>query len=252
MKLSIFLLIAAGAFAQAPPTTPAKQPAKQPAGTPAAAPAATAPAREPGLYAIIKTSMGTITAQLFEKETPGTVRNFVALARGTKAWKDPKTNTMIAKPLFNNLQFHRVIPKFMIQTGDPTATGGHDCGFTIKDEIVPTLKYDKPGRLGLARLSAPNTGACQFFITDAAYPSLDGQYTLFGQVVDGQDVVSKIANVPRDGNDKPRTPVMLTSVTIKREGPPPPPAAAPATKKSATPTKAPAKAPATTAAPKKQ
>ena len=242
MKLSIFLLIAAGAFAQAPPTTPAKQPAKQPAGTPAAAPAATAPAREPGLYAIIKTSMGTITAQLFEKETPGTVRNFVALTRGTKAWKDPKTNTMVAKPLFNNLQFHRVIPKFMIQTGDPTATGGHDCGFTIKDEIVPTLKYDKPGKLGLARLSAPNTGACQFFITDAAYPSLDGQYTLFGQVVDGQDVVGKIARVPRDGNDKPRTPVTLISVTIKREGPPPPPAAAPA-KKSA--------APAGTAAPKK-
>src|SRR5262245_8105421 len=112
MRLSILLLMAAGAFAQAPPP-----PAKQPAATSAPA-AGTTPAREPGLYAIIKTSMGVITAQLFEKEAPGTVRNFVALARGTKAWKDPKTNAMVTKPLYNNLQFHRVIPNFMIQTGD--------------------------------------------------------------------------------------------------------------------------------------
>jgi len=235
-RLSILLLIAGGAFAQAPPAAPAKAPT----GTTAA------PALEPGLYAIMNTSMGTITAQLFEKETPGTVKNFVALANGTKAWKDPKTNAMAAKPLFRNLTFHRVIPNFMIQTGDPTGTGGHDCGFTIKDEIVPTLKFDRPGRLGLARLPSPNTGACQFFITEVPYPSLDGQYTLFGQVVDGQDVVGKIARVPRDGNDKPRTPVMLVSVTIKRVGPPP--AAAPAAKKSAAP--APAKTPAP--APKKQ
>src|SRR5438132_10909914 len=95
---------------------------------PAKAPAA--PAREPGLYAIFNTSMGTIAAQLFEKGTPLTVRNFVALARGTKPWKDPKTSAMVAKPLFNGITFHRVIPNFMIQTGDPTGTGSHDCGFT--------------------------------------------------------------------------------------------------------------------------
>ena len=103
------IVIAAWAFAQAP---------------------ATAPAPEPGLYAIFTTSMGTITAQLFEKEAPITVRNFVGVARGTKAWKDPKTSAMVAKPLYDNITFHRVIPNFMIQTGDPTATGAHNCGFT--------------------------------------------------------------------------------------------------------------------------
>jgi len=244
-RLSILLLIAAGAFAKAPPAAPAKG---------AAAPTGGAPDLDPGLYAIINTSMGTITAQLFEKETPGAVKNFVALANGSKAWRDPKTNTMIAKPLYRNVQFHRVIPNFMIQTGDPTATGSHDCGVTIKDEFVPSLNFDRPGRLGVASLGTPNSGGCQFFITEAAYPSLNQHYTVFGQVVDGQEVVGKIARVPRDANDKPRTPVMLTSVTIKRVGPAPAGTGAPATKKSAAPAKtttAPPKS-ATPAAPKKQ
>lgn len=199
------------------------------------------PALEPGLYAIFNTSMGTITAVLYEKEAPITVRNFVALARGTKPWKDPKTGAMVAKPLYNNITFHRVIPNFMIQTGDPTATGSHDCGFTIKDEIVPSLKFDRPGRLGMANTSRPNSGSCQFFITEVPYPSLDpapgnSGYTIFGQVVEGQDLVGKIARVPRDSEDKPRTPVRLISVTIKRVGPAP---EAPATK--AAPKKAAAK-----------
>jgi peptidyl-prolyl cis-trans isomerase A (cyclophilin A) len=232
-RLSALFLIALGGFAQTAP------PAKAPATT--AAPAA--PAREPGLYAIFNTSMGTFTAKLFETETPITVRNFVALARGTKAWKDPKTNAMAAKPLFNNITFHRVIKNFMIQTGDPTATGSHDCGYTIKDEIVPTLKFDQPGRLGMANIGSPNTGACQFFVTAVPYPSLNGGYTVFGQVVEGQDIVNKIDNVPTDRNDKPVTPVKLISVTIKREGPPP---------ASATPAKKAAPATKSTAAPKKQ
>ncbi|MBV9746596.1 MAG: peptidylprolyl isomerase [Acidobacteriia bacterium] len=197
-----------------------------------------APTLEPGLYAIFNTSMGTITAVLYEKEAPNTVRNFVALARGTKPWKDPNTGNMVTKPLYNNITFHRVIPNFMIQTGDPTATGAFDGGFKIKDEIVPTLKYDRPGRLGMANVG-PNTSSCQFFITEAPYPSLDppsGAYTIFGQVVDGQDVVGKIARVPRDGQDKPRMPVRLISVTIKRVGPAPaattpPPASKAAPKK---------------------
>src|SRR5207244_4543206 len=117
---------------------------------------ATASARAPRLHAIFTTSMGVITAKLVEKETPVTVANFVALARGTKAWMDPKTNTMLKKPLFNGITFHRVIPNFMIQTGDPTATGSHNCGFTIKDEIVPALKFDQPGRLGMANIGSPN------------------------------------------------------------------------------------------------
>jgi peptidyl-prolyl cis-trans isomerase A (cyclophilin A) len=219
--LSLLLLTACAAFAQAPAAAP-----KPPAGT-----AAAAPALAPGLYAIFRTSMGTITAQLFEKETPITVRNFSALARGVKAWKDPKTGAMVKRPLYNNITFHRVIPNFMIQTGDPTGTGSAECGFTIPDEIRPTLKFDRPGRLAMANIGSKNTGACQFFITEVPYPSLDGSYTLFGQVVEGQDVVNKIAHVPTGANDKPRTPVRLISVTIKREGPPP---ARPAARKAAT------------------
>jgi cyclophilin family peptidyl-prolyl cis-trans isomerase len=222
-RLTTLFLIAVGAFAQTP-AAPA---------TKSAAPAA--PAREPGLYAIFNTSMGNFTAKLFENETPVTVKNFVALAKGTKAWKDPKTKAMVAKPMYNNITFHRVIRNFMIQTGDPTAVGDHDCGFTIKDEIVPALKFDQPGRLGMANLGAANTGGCQFFITDVPYPSLNGGYTVFGQVVEGQDVVHNIDNVRTGANDKPVTPVKLISVTIKREGPAPA-STAPA-KKSTTPSK---------------
>ena len=230
--LSILLIVTAGAFAQTTPPAPAKKAATAPATT--AAPAKKeeppTPDRPPGLYWIINTSMGTITAQLYEKEAPGTVANFVALTRGTRAAKD-KAGAMTKRPYFANLTFHRVIPGFMIQTGDgQRGDGSGDCGFTIKDEIDPSLKYDKPGVLGLARLEARNTGACQFFITDKAYPSLSGQYTIFGQVIEGQDVVGKIAAVPRDSGDKPRTPVKLISATIKRYGPPPAAPAAPAKK----------------------
>lgn len=221
---AIVALTAAAALAQ---TTPAPQhkAATPPAAQKGAAPAA--PQREPGLYATFRTSMGNIEAILYEKEAPVTVANFVALARGAKRWKDPKSGAMVARPLYNGVTFHRVIKNFMIQTGDPTGTGAHDCGFTIKDEIVPTLKYDRPGRLGMANVGSPHTGACQFFITQKPYPGLDppnGAYTIFGQVVEGQDVVDKIDMVPTDANDKPRTPVRIISVTIHRVGPPPAPA----------------------------
>jgi peptidyl-prolyl cis-trans isomerase A (cyclophilin A) len=245
-RLSVSLLLAAAVFAQTTPPAPKK-------AAPATPTAPTAPAREPGLYATLTTSMGKIVAILYEKEAPVTVQNFVALARGTKAWKDPKTGAMVAKPLYNGVIFHRVIPNFMIQTGDPTATGSHDCGFTIKDEVVPSLKYDRPGRLGMANTGEPNSGACQFFITQAPYPSLDpptGKYTIFGQVVEGQDVVDKIDAVPTGPGNKPLSPVRLLSVTIKREGPAP--TAAPAAKK-ATPATTPKQAPSTSVpAPKKQ
>src|SRR5262245_3269399 len=219
IRLSAAILIATAAFAQTPPPAAKK-------AAPAATKAAPAPTvtRDPGLYATFNTSMGTIVAVLYEKEAPITVQNFVALTRGTKPWKDPNTHAMVAKPLYNGVTFHRVIPDFMIQTGDPTATGAHDCGFTIKDEVVPTLKFDRPGRLGMANLSSPHTGACQFFITDKPYPSLDpptGLFTIFGQVVDGIEVVDKIDHVQTGPNDKPITPVRITSIQIKREGPPP-------------------------------
>ena len=239
-RLSILVSIAIGAFAQTAPPAPARKADTAPAKTAAPAKKEAPPDRPPGLYWIVNTSMGTITAQLYEKEAPGTVANFVALTRGTKAARD-KAGAMTKRPYFTNLTFHRVIAGFMIQTGDAqTGDGSGDCGFTIKDEVVPTLKYDKPGVLGLARLEARNTGACQFFSTDAASPSLNGAYTIFGQVVEGQDVVGKIASVPKDSNDKPRTPVKLISATIKRYGPPPVAPAAPA-KKAATPAKTPAK-----------
>lgn len=184
-----------------------------PAQTP---PATSGPKLPPGLYAVIETSMGTITTELFEQVTPNTVRNFVGLARGTKPWFDPKARQLVTRPLYDNITFHRVIPDFMIQTGDPTATGAHNCGFTIADEIVPSLKFDRPGRLAMANTGQPNSGACQFFITEAPFPDGDGKYTIFGQVVDGQNVVPKITHVIRDSHDKPRFPIKLTHVSIVR------------------------------------
>ena len=166
----------------------------------------------------MNTSMGTITARLFEQETPVTVRNFVALARGTKPWKDPKTGAMAAKPLYNGITFHRVIPNFMIQTGDPTGTGSHDCGFTIKDEIVPSLKFDQPGRLGMANVGSPNTGGCQFFITEVPYHSLNGGYTVFGHVNEtDMKIVDSIVRGDKIISVKIVENKTLTPITTKRK-----------------------------------
>src|SRR5690349_20978425 len=170
----------------------------------------------PGLYAIIHTSMGTITAELYEKETPNTVRNFIGLARGTRPWLDPETHKATSRPLYENITFHRVIPNFMIQTGDPTGTGAHNCGFVLKDEIVRSLKFDRPGRLAVANIGQPNTGACQFFITEKPFADGNGMYTIFGQVVGGMELIGQIARVKRDGRDKPKEPVMLTHVDVVR------------------------------------
>ncbi len=202
-------------------------------GAPRRRPAA--PAREPGLYATLHTSMGDITVQLYEKDAPITVKNFVGLAKGTKAWKDQKTGAMVNKPLFNGTTFHRVIPGFMIQGGDPAGNGMGEVGFTIPDEFVPALKFDAPGRLAMANTGAPHTGACQFFITVAPTPWLNMHHTIFGTVMEGQDVVNKIVSVPKGAQDKPLTPVKIVSVIVKREGPAP--AAAPAPAKKAAPQK---------------
>lgn len=215
----------------------------------AAAPKPAAPARDPGLYATINTSMGPIVLVLYEKESPITVRNFTALARGTKPWTDPKTGQKVTRPLYSGTIFHRVIPGFMLQGGDPLGNGTGDGGLApIKDEFHPTLKFDKPGRLAMANAGL-GTGTCQFFITEVPTPHLDGKHTIFGQVIEGQELVTKIANVPRDSNDKPRTPVRILNIAIKREGPVPPgPYAAPATTKKTVPSvkkAAPTGAPAT-------
>lgn len=185
-------------------------------------PAAPSPARPDGLYATLETSMGKIVVRLFENEAPITVKNFVDLALGRKLWKDPKTGARVRRPLYNGTIFHRVIPGFMIQGGDPTGTGMGDPGFVIPDEFVPSLKFDVPGRLAMANTGEPKTGNCQFFITEVPTPHLNGKHTIFGAVVEGQEVVGRIARVPRDANDKPRTPVRLVKVTFERAGAVPP------------------------------
>jgi peptidyl-prolyl cis-trans isomerase A (cyclophilin A) len=223
--LPLCLLLAAAAFAQAPPAVNKH-------------PEVAAPAREPGLYATITTSMGPITVKLYEKESPITVKNFIDLSKGRKSWKDPKTGQMVRRPLYPGTTFHRVIPNFMIQGGDPAGTGSGDPGFVIPDEFAPTLKFDGPGRLAMAN-AGPRTGSCQFFITERPTEHLNGKHTIFGQVVEGQAMVGQIARVPKDANDKPNTPVKIVSITFKREGPAPPNApegpATPTAKKSAAP-----------------
>jgi len=173
------------------------------------------PALKPGLYAVLNTDAGAITAQLFEKDTPATVENFVALAQGTKPWRDPKTGQMVRRPLYENITFHRVIPGEAIQSGDPTGTSAHNCGVTIRDEFLPGLLFSGPGRLAMANTGAADSGGCQFFITDQPMPRWNGKYTVFGQVVAGMDVVSKISHAPVH-DEKPVNPVRLINVTIQR------------------------------------
>jgi cyclophilin family peptidyl-prolyl cis-trans isomerase len=182
----------------------------------AAAMSGQTPASKGELLATIKTSQGTIVIKLFEKETPITVKNFVDLAQGTKAWKDPKTGQMVKRPIYNGTTFHRVIDGFMIQGGDPAGNGMGDIGVTIPEEYAPNLKFDAKGKVGMARTSAPHSGGCQFFITVAPTQSLTGSYTVFGEVVEGQAVADAIAKVPKDARDKPLAPVRIISVTIKR------------------------------------
>ena len=185
-----------------------------------------------GPTAVFDTSMGRITCKLFSQQAPQTVANFIALAQGTKDWTDPTTHKkMHNKPLYNGTQFHRVIPEFMIQGGDPTGTGMGDPGYMFEDEFDPNLNFDVPGRLAMAN-SGPNTNGSQFFITEVPTEHLDQKHTIFGQCDDsGILVVKSITRVDRDGNDKPTDPVILKKVTIVPEGQPipPPPAAAPST-----------------------
>jgi peptidyl-prolyl cis-trans isomerase A (cyclophilin A) len=232
MSLKFSLLIpvlatATFAAAQAQQSTPTA-PADLPDAPTANVPVSVAPN---GPTAVMDTSMGRITCQFYEKQAPLAVANFVGLATGTKDWTDPATRKVQhRKPLFNGTTFHRVIPEFMIQGGDPTGTGMGDPGYAFNDEVDPNLNFDRPGRLAMAN-SGPNTNGSQFFVTEAASDSLNGHYTLFGQCDDASvQVVKAIARVPRNSDDKPLTPVVLQKVTIVPEGqpvPPPPPAPQP-------------------------
>lgn len=177
------------------------------------------PPRPDGLYVTFNIShmgqpVGKIVGKLYEKESPVTVRNFVDLATGKKAWTNPKTGKKAAVPLYNGLIFHRVIPGFMIQGGDPegNGTGGTD---PIVDEFYPTLEFNKPGLFAMAN-AGPRTGSSQFFITEKATPWLNGRHTIFGEVVEGLELAGSLARVPRGPNDKPNDPVVMTKVTITR------------------------------------
>lgn len=164
--------------------------------------------------AIIKTSAGNITCELFTKEAPDTVANFVGLASGTKEFKDQKTGKMVKRPFYNDLIFHRVISGFMIQGGDPLGTGTGGPGYEFANENT-NASFNKPGVLAMAN-AGPNTNGSQFFITVAPTPSLEGNYNVFGQVTSGQDVADKISKVATDTQNKPITPVVIESITIQK------------------------------------
>jgi peptidyl-prolyl cis-trans isomerase A (cyclophilin A) len=171
-----------------------------------------------GTYAVFSTTEGKITVRLFEADAPVTVKNFIDLAEGKREWTHPTTRAKSTSKLFDGTIFHRVIPDFMIQGGDPAGTGMGGPGYQFEDETKGSAhKFDKPGKLAMAN-SGPNTNGCQFFITVAPTLWLTGNHTIFGEVVEGQEIATKISLVSRGGQDKPKTPVVLESVVIERVG----------------------------------
>jgi peptidyl-prolyl cis-trans isomerase A (cyclophilin A) len=167
------------------------------------------------VYATFNTSMGDIVVELFEDKAPKTVANFIGLASGTKEWTDPKTGEKVKRPLYNGTIFHRVIPGFMIQGGDPLGNGTGGPGYRFEDEFHPDLKHNKSGILSMAN-AGPNTNGSQFFITHKATPWLDGKHTVFGEIIKGQHVLDAIAKVGRDSRDRPTKEIVLQQVIISR------------------------------------
>lgn len=209
--------VPAPAKAKAPktPAGPAKLPSAS--GTDVSRTVRTAPRKKRGTYAIFNTSLGRIKARLFTESVPLTCAHFIGLAKGTKQWRDPRNGKEMMAPLYEDVVFHRVVPKFVIQTGDLMGTGRGSIGATVPDEIDPDTSFDRPGLLGIAKSGQANTGSSQFFITVAPTPNLDGMETLFGEVVEGYDVAVAISEVPRDKVDKPIEDVLLKSVEIVEE-----------------------------------
>jgi peptidyl-prolyl cis-trans isomerase A (cyclophilin A) len=178
-----------------------------------------APAKKAGgkVYAHFTTNLGKFTVELFEKDAPKTVANFVGLAEGTKEWTDPKTGAKVKKPFYNGLIFHRVIPDFMIQGGDPLGNGTGDPGYKFADEFGSGRKMDKAGVLAMAN-AGPNTNGSQFFITLKETNYLNGKHTVFGEVTEGMDTIRKIGETKTTKpGDRPVVPVVMQTVTIERK-----------------------------------
>ena len=161
------------------------------------------------------TSNGTFVVRLMPEHAPETVANFVELATGVREWRDPRDGATKTEPLYDGSVFHRVIPDFMIQGGDPEGTGRGGPGYNFADEVPPGgPSFDKPGLLAMAN-AGPNTNGSQFFVTVAATAWLTGKHTIFGEVVEGYDIVEAISRVPTDATDRPRDPVVLEHVQIE-------------------------------------
>jgi peptidyl-prolyl cis-trans isomerase A (cyclophilin A) len=168
------------------------------------------------LTAHFTTSEGSFTVRLFDELAPATVVNFVGLAEGTKEWIDPLDGKTVRRPCYDGLVFHRVIAGFMIQGGDPLGNGTGGPGYKFADEFHPKLRHDKAGVISMAN-AGPNTNGSQFFITLAPTPWLDNRHSVFGEVIEGLDVVQKIgATRTSKPNDRPLTPITIQSVTIGR------------------------------------
>jgi peptidyl-prolyl cis-trans isomerase A (cyclophilin A) len=168
------------------------------------------------LLATFKTSMGDMTAELYWDKAPSTVANFVGLAKGTKEWSKPGNREKLQTPLYSGTIFHRVIPGFMIQGGDPMGSGMGGPGYQFADEFHPSLRHDTPGILSMAN-AGPNTNGSQFFITEAPTPFLNNRHSVFGKVTENVDLIQKIALVPRDSRDKPLQNVTLLEVVISKQ-----------------------------------
>lgn len=167
-------------------------------------------------YATLVTSMGDIRVRLLPDHAPKTVENFVGLATGKKTWRDPRDGKEKNEPLYSGTIFHRVIPEFMIQGGDPTGTGMGGPGYQFEDEVADGPSFTKPGYLAMAN-AGPGTNGSQFFITEAPTTWLTGKHTIFGEVIEGMEVVNAIARVSRGRNDKPDTDVVLERVEIAED-----------------------------------
>jgi peptidyl-prolyl cis-trans isomerase A (cyclophilin A) len=167
------------------------------------------------LTATVRTTMGTIVVRLFPEQAPKTVQNFTGLAEGSAEWTDPRTGRRTTGPLYNGTIFHRVIDNFMLQGGDPLGTGTGGPGYEFEDEIHPDLRFDRPYLLAMAN-AGPGTNGSQFFITVAPTPHLNGRHTIFGEVVQGSEIVDAIAKTETDRGDRPVKDVVLESVTIDR------------------------------------